>query len=248
MSRLLLFPVSIRGFGRGLGLRGRLGAAGLAGLFLLLACGGDEGSGGSNGDAGGSSASVVSTPTVSIPPLDSGVCAPAGSGIAAIERTGERGFSAPPEIVIDTAKSYVATLTTVRGDIVLELAAAGTPITVNSFVFLSCTGYFDGLNFHRYEPGFVIQGGDPRGSGTGGPGYRFVDEFSPDLRHAAAGTLSMANSGPNTNGSQFFITLAPTPHLDDRHSVFGTVQADSMEVVLAIRAGDEIISVSVVER
>ena len=150
-------------------------------------------------------------------------------------------------MVIDPAKRYSATLTTVKGDIVVDLAAADAPLTVNNFVFLSCVGYYDGLSFHRFAPGFVIQGGDPRGDGSGGPGYRFADEFSPNQRHTGAGVLSMANAGPNTNGSQFFITLGPAAHLDDLHSVFGMV-SDGADVVSLIRAGDQIISVSIVEQ
>jgi peptidyl-prolyl cis-trans isomerase B (cyclophilin B) len=139
---------------------------------------------------------------------------------------------------------------TEKGTITIDLTAAETPNTVNNFVYLACVGYFDGLTFHRVvlqpQP-FVIQGGDPRGTGTGGPGYRFADEFSENLRHDAAGVLSMANSGPNTNGSQFFITLTATPHLDGLHSVFGKVSA-GMEVVRAIRQGDRILAVSIEER
>ena len=149
--------------------------------------------------------------------------------------------------MIDPTKNYTAVLTTEKGDIAIELAADGAPNTVNNFVFLSCVGYYDGLTFHRFVPDFVIQGGDPRGNGTGNPGYAFDDEFSPELTHGDAGVLSMANSGPNTNGSQFFITLAPTPHLDGLHSVFGFVIA-GMDVVRQIRGGDLILSVSVEER
>jgi cyclophilin family peptidyl-prolyl cis-trans isomerase len=125
----------------------------------------------------------------------------------------------------------VAVFHTSKGSFEAELYAAECPATVWNFINLaegrqetSRPGrFYDGLTFHRIIPGFVIQGGCPRGDGTGGPGYRFADEFDPNLRHDSEGILSMANAGPNTNGSQFFITLAPTPHLDDRHSVFGKV-------------------------
>jgi len=200
--------------------------------ILLVACGGGGDDGGANVAASAGQA---------------GSCGPAGSAIARIQRTGERRFSAPPEMVIDASKAYVARISTDKGDIVIDLAAKDVPKTVNNFVFLSCTGYFDGLTFHRYDPGFVIQGGDPRGDGTGGPGYRFADEFSPLWRHSGPGILSMANAGPNTNGSQFFITLGPAPHLDDKHSVFGRV-SQGMDVVRNIRAGDKIIAVSIEER
>ena len=114
-------------------------------------------------------------------------------------------------------------LTTSQGDVVLELNSAAAPKTVDNFLAYVKDGYYDGAIFHRVIEGFVIQGGCPQGTGTGGPGYRFKDEFDASLRHAEEGVLSMANAGPGTNGSQFFITLGPTPHLDDRHSVFGKV-------------------------
>ena len=136
-------------------------------------------------------------------------------------------------------KNIMVLLTTSKGDINLELYPNEAPKTVASFVNLISRGFYDGLLFHRVIPGFVIQGGDPSGNGTGGPGYRFDDEFSKNRRHDSVGVLSMANAGPGTNGSQFFITLAPQPHLDNRHSVFGKV-IDGMEVVNSIRQGDKI--------
>ena len=132
-----------------------------------------------------------------------------------------------------------AALETEKGKIELELADADAPVTVANFANLVQRGFYDGVVFHRVVPGFVIQGGDPKGTGTGGPGYQFKDEFSPRLRHSAAGVLSMANAGPGTNGSQFFITLSATPHLDDRHSVFGRV-VGGMDVVQKIKPGDRI--------
>ena len=110
-------------------------------------------------------------------------------------------------------------------------------MTVENFVNLARAGFYDGITFHRVISGFMAQGGDPTGTGRGGPGYQFGDEFSPRRRHDGAGVLSMANAGPGTNGSQFFITLGPTPHLDDRHSVFGRVTS-GMDVVRAIRERD----------
>jgi cyclophilin family peptidyl-prolyl cis-trans isomerase len=146
-------------------------------------------------------------------------------------------YPAPPEMVIDPAKRYVATMSTDAGDIVIELFADKAPRTVNNFVFLARDGYYDGTTFHRVIPGFMAQGGDPSGSGRGGPGYQFADEFDKGLRHDGPGVLSMANAGPGTNGSQFFITHEATPHLDGRHTVFGKV-VDGMDVVLAIPERD----------
>ena len=130
-----------------------------------------------------------------------------------------------------------AVFTTTKGDIRVTLFPADAPLTVANFVNLAQRGYYDGLTFHRVIADFMIQGGDPTATGSGGPGYNFTDEFSPKLRHDSAGILSMANSGPGTNGSQFFITHVPTPHLDGRHSVFGKV-ASGQDVVDAIEGGD----------
>lgn len=126
-----------------------------------------------------------------------------------------------------------AILDTSMGTIKLELFASQTPITVQNFVRLCKSGFYDGLTFHRVIDGFMIQGGCPRGDGTGDPGYTIKDEFAPGLKHSSAGILSMANAGPNTGGSQFFITLVPTPWLDGKHTVFGRV-AEGIEVVQAI--------------
>ncbi len=135
------------------------------------------------------------------------------------------------------------TIKTDKGDIRIELFADKAPLTVANFVNLAERGYFDGLTFHRVVPNFVIQGGDPTGTGRGGPGYRFADEFHPDLRHDGPGTLSMANAGPGTNGSQFFITHTATPHLDNRHSVFGRV-VSGQNVVDRIAQGDHMIKLT----
>ena len=146
-------------------------------------------------------------------------------------------YSGPPPMVIDSTKRYTATISTDEGDIVIELFADKAPRTVNNFVFLARDGYYDGVSFHRVIKGFMAQGGDPTGSGSGGPGYKFDDEFHPALRHDGPGTLSMANAGPGTNGSQFFITYAATPHLDGKHTVFGRV-IEGMDVVDAIPERD----------
>ena len=134
-----------------------------------------------------------------------------------------------------------ATITTSKGDIRLSLFAEKTPLTVANFVNLARRSFFDGLNFHRVIGDFMIQGGCPLGTGTGSPGYRFEDEFDTTLRHDQPGRLSMANSGPGTNGSQFFITHVATPHLDDKHSIFGeVVDANDQDVVNAVAQGDVI--------
>jgi cyclophilin family peptidyl-prolyl cis-trans isomerase len=144
---------------------------------------------------------------------------------------------APPSGALDTTKSYTARFKTEKGDIVVELFADRAPLTVENFVNLARAGFYDGTTFHRVIGGFMAQGGDPTGTGTGGPGYDFGDEFHPSLRHDSAGILSMANAGPGTNGSQFFITYGPTPHLNDRHSVFGKV-TEGMEIVGGLRERD----------
>ena len=146
-------------------------------------------------------------------------------------------YSKPPEMVIDPKKKYTATFKLEKGDVVVELFADKAPRTVNNFVFLARDGFYDGVTFHRVITGFMAQGGDPTGTGRGGPGYNFADEFHASLKHNKAGILSMANAGPNTNGSQFFITFGPTPHLDGRHSVFGQV-IKGMDVLLSITPRD----------
>jgi len=146
-------------------------------------------------------------------------------------------WKTPPAMVIDPKKKYTATLSTDKGDIELELFADKTPRTVNNFVFLAREGFYDGTIFHRVIADFMAQGGDPTGTGTGGPGYRFADEFHPSLKHSKPGILSMANAGPGTNGSQFFLTHVPTPWLDGHHSVFGQV-ISGMDVLLSIPPRD----------
>ncbi len=149
-------------------------------------------------------------------------------------------------MTIDTAKSYTATIKTNKGDIAVKLEAAKTPITVNNFVTLAQDGYYDGIIFHRVIPDFMVQTGDPTGTGRGGPGYKFKDEFDPSLRHTGPGILSMANAGPGTNGSQFFITHVATPWLDGKHSVFGAVTS-GQDVVDAIVQGDKIETIEIVQ-
>lgn len=146
-------------------------------------------------------------------------------------------WNKPPVLQIDSKKNYTATLKTEIGDIQLELFADKVPMTVNNFVFLARQGFYDGIIFHRVIANFMTQGGDPTGRGSGGPGYRFADEFHPTLKHNKPGILSMANAGPGTNGSQFFITHVPTPWLDGKHSVFGQV-ISGMDVLLSIPPRD----------
>ena len=142
--------------------------------------------------------------------------------------------------------SLVAVMNTNKGTIRLDLFAEQAPMTVANFVNLAQRGFYDGLNFHRVIADFMIQGGCPSGTGTGGPGYRFGDEFVPELRHDAPGKLSMANAGPGTNGSQFFITHVPTPWLDDAHTIFGAVQTDADQAVVnAVAQGDQIVSLTI---
>ncbi len=159
-------------------------------------------------------------------------------------------YNSPPPMQIDSRKQYVARFKTSRGDFDIQLLAQEAPITVNNFVFLAREGFYDGLNFHRVikSPPFMVQGGCPEGSGRGGPGYKWADEPSAlKLKHDGPGILSMANAGPNTNGSQFFITHVATPWLDGKHAVFGRVTGDGQTVVNAIEQGDTILSVTIIE-
>jgi cyclophilin family peptidyl-prolyl cis-trans isomerase len=151
--------------------------------------------------------------------------------------TESRSYDSPPEIIIASDRDYYATLRTERGPIRIRLFPEQAPVTVNNFVFLAREGYFDGTTFHRVIKDFMVQGGDPTGTGTGGPGYHIRDEFHPSLRHDRPGILSMANAGPNTGGSQFFITYAVTPWLDGRHAVFGEV-VEGMDALNALRERD----------
>ena len=140
-----------------------------------------------------------------------------------------------------------AEIVTEKGTISVDLFSEQTPITVANFVNLASRGFYDNLNFHRVIQDFMIQGGCPSGNGMGGPGYRFADEFVPELRHDSPGKLSMANAGPGTNGSQFFITHVPTPHLDDAHTIFGAVKSDEdQKIVDQIEQGDQIQTIKIV--
>ena len=166
-------------------------------------------------------------------------------------------YSKAPEMQIDPSKQYTAIMHTDKGDIQIELFAAQAPRTVNNFVFLARDGFYNGTTFHRVIGGFMAQGGDPTGTGTGGPGYKFADEPGAlALKHDNKGILSMANAGANTNGSQFFITYGPTPHLNGKHAVFGRV-VSGMNVAESIRErdpgrdrqpGDRLNSIDIIER
>ncbi len=147
---------------------------------------------------------------------------------------------------IDPAKTYIATIKTDKGEMRLKLHADKAPMTVNNFVFLARSGFYNGVTFHRVIKDFMIQAGDPTGTGRGGPGYRFPDEFHPELRHDGPGVLSMANAGPNTNGSQFFITHVATPWLDGKHAVFGHL-IDGFDTLYAIEQGDLIDAIEIEE-
>ena len=153
-------------------------------------------------------------------------------------------YKAPPAMQVETDRTYRVTIETEKGTIELELFPEHAPVTVNNFVFLARDGFYDGVVFHRVIAHFMVQGGDPTGTGRGGPGYRFEDEFDDNpLRHER-GVISMANAGPGTNGSQFFITHGPQPHLDGKHTVFGKV-TKGLDVVDAIEQGDSMVKVTV---
>jgi peptidyl-prolyl cis-trans isomerase B (cyclophilin B) len=155
-------------------------------------------------------------------------------------------WNQPPAMQIDPSKQYAAEIETDKGTIKLALAAEHAPKTVNNFVFLAREGFYDGVSFHRVIRNFMIQGGDPTGTGRGGPGYRFEDETRNNPLKHETGVISMANAGPNTNGSQFFITHGPQPHLDGKHTVFGKV-AEGQDVVDAIEQGDTMRQVRIIE-
>ncbi len=170
----------------------------------------------------------------------------------------ERQYENPPPMTIDLDKTYIATIHMENGsDIVIELLPQSAPQTVNNFVFLASEGWYDGVTFHRVIPGFMAQTGDPTGLGMGGPGYTIPDEFDPTLSHDGPGIVSMANAGPNSGGSQFFITYAPAAHLDGRHAIFGRV-IEGMEAVEAITPrdpqdpaaleGDKIVTITIQEQ
>jgi cyclophilin family peptidyl-prolyl cis-trans isomerase len=180
------------------------------------------------------------------------------SAIIALELLEKQQFSECPPMGIDPQKQYVATLKTEKGDIVIELLPEESPLAVNNFVFLARSGWFDGVTFHRVLPGFVAQSGDPSGTGFGGPGYAFVNETSPDLKYDKAGVVGMANSGKDSNGSQFFITFAPATQLDGGYTIFGQV-VSGMDVATNLSPrdpstsfdlppGDKILSVTIEEK
>ena len=149
----------------------------------------------------------------------------------------QKQWAKSPDFKLDLTKKYSATFKTDKGDIKVALFASKAPNTVNNFVFLAREGYYNDTIFHRVIPDFMVQGGDPTGTGRGGPGYSFRDEFEPSLKHNKPGILSMANAGPNTNGSQFFLTHVPTPWLDNKHAVFGEV-IEGLDVLLSIPPRD----------
>src|SRR6184192_267085 len=157
-----------------------------------------------------------------------------------------KSYPAPPKMSIDANKNYTATFDTSRGQIVCDLFAKDAPNTVNNFVFLAREKFYDGTKFHRVIADFMVQGGDPQGTGTGGPGYKFGDEVKGNPQKHQRGSLSMANAGPNTNGSQFFITHVKTDWLDGKHTVFGQVRS-GQEIVNSIQPGDELTSVAITE-
>ncbi len=186
------------------------------------------------------------------------------SDVANLERIVEmiklepKQFTECPPMAIDPLKQYIATIKTEKGNIVLSLYADKAPIAVNSFIFLAKHGWYDGVTFHRVIPGFVAQAGDPTGTGMGGPGYAFVNETSPDLKFDRAGLLAMANAGPNSNGSQFFITYDAAPNLDGGYTIFGEV-TDGMDVVRKLTPrdpskgqpldpGDRIVTITIEEK
>ena len=210
-----------------------VGAVALAGLGLaaMAFLGGDD------RRAAEPQAGPTPTPTESSEEADGVAC---DAEVPKVAGEKKPQFDEAPKMEIDQNAQYTATMQTSCGTIELELYAKETPVTVNSFVFLARQGFFDGLTFHRVVPGFVIQGGDPAGDGTGGPGYQFQNEEVDGLDFDRPGLLAMANSGPDTNGSQFFITLAETPNLNEGYTLFGEVTGgmDVVESIGALGVGD----------
>ena len=171
---------------------------------------------------------------------------PASTQPASTTPSGRKSYASLPPQTVDPAKTYTATIVTDKGSMVFSLLPTVAPVTVNSFVFLAREGYFDGLTFHRVEPGFVIQGGDPQGTGMGGPGYSLPAEFNP-TKHIT-GTLAMARaSDPNSAGSQFYVTLAPASFLDNQYTVFGQI-VSGMDIALKISVGDVMRQVTIEEK
>jgi cyclophilin family peptidyl-prolyl cis-trans isomerase len=193
-------------------------------VLLLAACGTDS----------EPTAEPVSKPPPTSAPVPTPK--PTATPVPEPEEPTVKQYSSPPAMTIDPNKSYTATIELEKGgEIVIEMFAKEAPVTVNNFIFLARDGYYDQVTFHRVIADFMAQSGDPTGTGSGGPGYTIKDEFSPLRRHNSPGVLSMANVGrPNTGGGQWFITLVPTPHLDDAHTVFGKV-VDGMDVVNGIK-------------
>ena len=166
------------------------------------------------------------------------------TGVIKMPSQPAKSYNSPVPMVIDINKKYTAVIKTAKGDLTLELYPKDAPVTVNSFVSLARKGFYNGLTFHRVIPGFMAQGGDPTGTGSGGPGYKFQDEFSS--RTHQEGSLSMANAGPNTNGSQFFICYAPQPHLNGKHTVFGQL-TQGMDALKKLVNGDKMTEVIITE-
>jgi cyclophilin family peptidyl-prolyl cis-trans isomerase len=176
---------------------------------------------------------VIPTPRIADTPTQPSVSTPTPRVLPLPGGGAYNQYARPPLMEIDATAGYTAALRTNKGSITIELFPSDAPKTVNNFVFLATEGFYNGLIFHRVIPGFMIQGGDPTGTGSGGPGYRFEDEIVDTLGFDGAGVLAMANAGPGTNGSQFFITVAPTPHLKGGHTIFGRV-VDGQSVAEAI--------------
>ncbi len=208
--------------------RGFLLSSGLASVALLTACG--RGSPDPAVEATQAAriraTAYPETPTPTAQPTQGESAMPAA-----------KQWSSAPPMSIDTEKTYSAALRTAKGDILVELFADRAPVTVNNFVFLAREGFYNNTTFHRVLKDFMAQGGDPTGSGSGGPGYRFQDEIDPALTFDKQGYLAMANAGANTNGSQFFITFAPTPWLNGKHTIFGKV-VEGMDVALSLTLRD----------